>query len=38
MNKYNNKNIESDVISHSLLHCSGIEGAVVNKKLSLCGS
>ncbi len=36
MKKYQKDLIESDMISHSLLHCSGIEGNVVNKSLSLC--
>ncbi|MCL2566945.1 MAG: hypothetical protein FWE18_02460 [Alphaproteobacteria bacterium] len=38
MKKYAGKTVESDVISHSLLHCSSIEGTVIDKKLSLCVS
>ncbi len=36
MKKYQGKLIKSDMISHSLLHCSGIEGNVINTSLSLC--
>jgi glucan phosphoethanolaminetransferase (alkaline phosphatase superfamily) len=36
MKKYSGGLVESDMISHSLLHCSMIEGSVVNKQLSLC--
>ena len=28
--------IPADVISHSLIHCSGGEGAWIDKKLSIC--
>lgn len=34
--KDGNKKILSDVISHSLLSCSGSEGDWINKKLSIC--
>ncbi len=36
MKKFKGKLVQSDIISHSLLHCSGIEGKVVDKSLSLC--